>query len=254
MVDSRTSVLPPTTPSIIQGYKEPLRPVDKGFGYMGVVTYTKEKTHTQCHICGYFFKSLGQHILKEHKIPAKAYKKKYGLNVNKSLVAPNAREPYFKQWEKLTPKEKKAKMEKMKQASMTARQSKSWSKSPKNLEDLNVDGRCPDQLLDKIICLQKVLGDVPTSKQFARHYKGYIHSVEDTFGSWNEALKILNLVPKRGGWEPIYSKKMVTEMLKKFRKTYGREPYARDTRDGNLPSMKVMVRLFGSWKKAKEMR
>lgn len=55
-------------------------------GYVGVLLYNTKTDKIQCHICGDWRNSLGQH-LKGHKITAREYKDKFGLYRNQPLYS-----------------------------------------------------------------------------------------------------------------------------------------------------------------------
>ncbi len=86
------SKLKPTITPHYLDYKEPLTKVKGGYGFMGVITTNEEQTHVQCHICGYYFESLGSHVQHTHKMKAREYKEKYQLRISRGLLAPKARE------------------------------------------------------------------------------------------------------------------------------------------------------------------
>src|SRR5579859_1821499 len=69
------------------GYKEPMIPVEDGFGFYGAITATKDNKHIQCHECGYFFQNLATHVNQGHKMSTKDYKEKFGLRLKDGLVS-----------------------------------------------------------------------------------------------------------------------------------------------------------------------
>lgn len=57
----------------------PYMPVEKPyFGFKGVLLLDTIKDRIQCHICGFWFKAVGQH-LKEHGVNSKEYKDMFNL-------------------------------------------------------------------------------------------------------------------------------------------------------------------------------
>lgn len=247
-------VLPKDTPSVISGYKEPLTKVHNGYGFLGTIAFNKEQTHTQCHICGFFFRNLSLHTTTDHKIKVNDYKDKLGIGRTVSLMAPVTRKKYYDNWEKLPADEKLKRATEMKAGRLLA--GKEGNRHKKSLHKKNLEGRCPEQLLDKIKRLADKLGQAPTRKEFDNEYKdeGYfIGSVALTFGTWTEALKILNLTPRLArGMRPIYDQATLIVAMQDFEKRYGREPYTKDIRAGLLPSFYTFRKNFGSFSKAKE--
>jgi hypothetical protein len=245
-------VLEPWVDSVMHNYKEPLRKVEDGYGYMGVVTYNKDETHTQCHICGYFFKNLGVHLHHVHEISVRDYKVKFRLRMKKSLVASKTRKKYLDSFEALTASQKRQIKTNLAKGIALKQKKPTKTGAYKSLEQKNEEGSCPDQLLDKIKKLAEILGHTPTMKEFKQEYGGYLWAVQMTFGTWKEALKILDLSPAPVGQRPRYTRESVIAMLRDFEKSKGRQPYMSDIRDGMLPSQWVCSRLFGSWNKAKQ--
>lgn len=246
----RNNALPPDTEATFSAYKEPLTASPTGFGYLGCIAYDKNETHTQCHICGWFFKSVGHHVNQQHDISTEEYRERFGLIRGKSLVATNTRKNYLRRWQELSPEERQRRIKELKN---TAGRNHGVNRAkPKSLEKKNLEGTCPDQLLDKILKLKEKLGHTPTKTEFEREYRRDTKIVGRTFGSWTESLRVLGMSPRIGG-HPAYSEETVLKMLRDFAKEYGREPYYRDVRHGHLPRSSVYIRLFGSWSKAKEI-
>ncbi len=71
----------------------PYMPVLVGYGYQGVLLYNTTDDSVQCHICGEWFRSVGQH-LPAHKIQAKVYKDKFGLYRNQPLSGLETKRKY----------------------------------------------------------------------------------------------------------------------------------------------------------------
>lgn len=244
-------ILPPDTPSIMHGYKEPLRPVKDGFGYYGVVTYDKDEAKTQCHYCGYFFTNLGIHLHHMHGTKVAEYKQQFGLRKQKSLVATKTRAKYISSFEKLTESQRQQKYAALKLGWALKKAGETRNVGGvKSLEKRNEEGSCPDQLLDKIKQLADQLGRTPSQREFASHYGGYLNAVRLTFGTWTDALKVLKLSPAPSGKPPVYTQAAIIKMLQGFEKKHGRRPHISDVRDGLLPSQWTMTQYFGSWSKA----
>lgn len=148
-IKRRNHVLfPPDTPGMEVGYKEPLRPVEDGYGYFGTITIDQDtKSCVQCHICGFYFKELGQHI-KEHAIGPREYKQRFGL----SLKTPLMSEATLAEWKEKRPynykAEHKAQLSSIRQKGFEALMaSKVLGTASYSLEWYNKFGICPDQLI-----------------------------------------------------------------------------------------------------------
>ncbi len=250
-------ILPPETEPILNQYKEPLKPVEKGFGYLGTIAFNKDETHTQCHICGYFFKQLGRHVTNQHDMKVIEYRDKFRLARQTSLVASETRQKYVKRYANLSSDEKLAKITSLTKAASVSREksiTKNWNKGiSHSLELKNKEGRCPDQLLEKIEQLSKKLGKTPTGRQFSGEYGGgYYESIKTTFGSWSNAVKICGLTVRTPGH--YYDERTLKVMLWDFKERYGREPYSKDlSLDRVGATHGPYYRVFGSFTKAKDI-
>lgn len=249
-------VLPPDTKPKIIGYKEPLKKVKKGFGYYGTIAYDETQSYVQCHICGYFFPKLGTHVAMAHGIKSADYKAKYGITLGASLTAPKAREKWLESYHKLSPEEKRARITKLNEARKKSGKKGGWKfGQKKSLQQKNKEGRCPDQLLEKIKTLALMVDKTPSESDCIKIYGyGWHESIINTFYTWNNAVKLAGLKPnpKGGGFRPIYSKEQVVAMIRDFKEQNNREPMRADIDMGRLPSSAVYTRIFGSWTNAKE--
>lgn len=242
-------MLPIDTEPVLIGYKEPLTRVNDGYGFYGTIAYDKSEKYTQCHVCGFFFENLGMHVNKKHGKSSEQYKQEFGLPVTLSLKAPKSHSYQWETWQSLSAE---VRQKKLKQLAEARSRPMPASISKKSLYVKNLEGRCPEQLLDKIITLKQKLGHTPSSTEFVKAYgSGFLGSIRLTFGTWNEALKLLNLAPKKHGGEREYDKENLLDMLRNFYERKGREPMSSD-QAGLLPSRQTYTRHFGSWTNAKK--
>jgi hypothetical protein len=242
-------MLPKNTESVLIGYKEPLTKVEDGFGFYGTIAYDKSEKYTQCHECGFFFENLGMHINKKHSKTANQYRVEYGLPTTLSLRAPKTKSYQWETWQSLDIEQRKKKLEQLSEARTRPMPSKI---SKKSLYAKNLEGRCPEQLLDKIVTLKHKLGHTPSSTEFVKEYgSGFLGSIRLTFGTWNEAVTLLGMSPRKAGGEREYDKENLLDMLRNFYIDKGREPMSSDNA-GLLPSRQTYSRHFGSWTNAKQ--
>lgn len=235
--------LPPTTQPFLAGYKEPLRKVDGGYGYMGTLAFDAEtQRYTQCHLCGNFYIRLGRHIVHAHSMSARDYKIELGLPLKMSLVAPNSTVDRKYIWESYTDEERERILANLKKG-----HGKKHGGQRLSLYHRNLKGRCPDQLLDKIKRLMDKLGHVPTRREFSAEYgDGDLSAVYFVHGKWSWAVKLVLDAPE------MYNEINLIAILQDFRVRYGREPITTDILDGLLPTNNVFRQTFGSFSKAKE--
>ena len=125
------------------------------------------------------------------------------------------------------------------------------------METKNKRGVCPDQLLAKIKEVAEKVGHTPSLVEFIEvtGTQRFKHLIFKTFGSWKNALKMVNLQPKekRMGRYIKYSSEELLEYLVIFAQENLRIPTSTDCRRGLLPDSAVYTRRFGSLPKAREL-
>lgn len=245
----------------LKNYKEPLRPVENGFGYYGAILVTLDGEGIQCHICGEIKQSLAGHIWGKHKIKAKPYKKKFFLAYDTALVSENHRKKLQQNqidwWNSLNEEQQEFYREKSRLA-IEAMNGKRVAHGQKiKLETKNKRGTCPDQLLAKILEAKTFYKRTPTQQEFVEFCgtQRYKHLIYTTFGSWKKAVEMAGLelakgkssVPKK----KQYSREELLEYIVVFYKKHKRPPTESDCRRGLLPGGDVYRRRFGSLPKAK---
>lgn len=252
-------------PLILGPYKEPLRKVKGGFGYMGALTFDTS-SRVQCHICGELFDNLAGHALLAHKITKKQYKEKYGLAAETRLVSERFREEKKNQqlryFARLSPEERVAKRKQAIKAMANANairrariKAGTYKYGNNSLEQKNKRGICPDQLLDIIQKAHKHYGHTPSVAEFTKLFtQRYNEPIYRTFGSWSRALKLAKL-PKRvnsRGYNGIrYSEEELLEHLSVFYSTHHKIPSATDCNRGLLPPYGTYRNRFGSFSAAR---
>jgi len=252
----------------LANYKEPLRPVENGYGYYGALLSTTDGERIQCHVCGGLYSSVGAHARQKHKLPAKEYKQKYMLAYNTALISENEREELKQRtinWQNsLTPKErlelkKKArKAAKKILASLSKQEKYALMSHPHQLETKNKRGTCPDQLLEKIKEATRYFKRTPSSKEFVEYCgtQRYKYLIFKVFGSWNNALHMLNMEPKKRderGRDRFYTDEELLEYLANFAREHKKIPTATDFKRGVLPNFDTYTRHFGNIEEARQL-
>ncbi|WP_100504010.1 homing endonuclease associated repeat-containing protein [Mycobacteroides abscessus] len=233
-------VLDRDTKPELEPYKEPLRKVEYGYGYMGVVAHNEAGTHVQCHLCGYFFADVAKH-LKQHGISSTEYRQKFDLNRQSKLASKQSRQRYIDASLNVSSDEKLRRVTMFKSSVMSKRMAYGHKRS---LEWYNERGICPDQILDKIEKLAVELKRTPTRRDWEQMY-GSASYIYKTFGSWNQALSFAGLTPNAyRPSRPRYTRESVIAMIRNFYELEGRVPRSSDL-GVMLPSSKAIGRLFG---------
>lgn len=245
------TIAPPDIPSIVENYKEPLRKFEVGFGYIGAITLSKDRTKIQCHYCGYFYENLSQHV-KSHGITVSQYKENTGLMSKTALIGEKLRLRRMMTFQNLTPEQRKNFIESgRKHASpMQNLTGKNGSHSP---EWQNLRGSCPDQLLEKVREVAKKVNRTPRVRDFKKFYPGYVNAIYITFGSWQGAIKASKLEP----YDPLkrevrISSDSLLEHLRRFYEINGRTASWSDMRRGLLPNDETYRQRFGTLNEARK--
>lgn len=242
----------------LHNYKEPLSPVEKGFGYYGTISATVDGMYIQCHICGGLFENLGSHLKAKHSLTGKEYKERFGLAFMSALVSENYRNENTKRsllwWNSLTESER----DKYKKKSRENARLKDTPQQKQTLETLNKNGTCPAQLLEKIKEVAETLGHTPSKKEFiaTTGTQRYVHLIYKTFGSWTNAVEATGHTPKdklhgRGGYRH-YEDNELLDYLANFATKHHRVPSYSDFYRNLLPTLSVYERRWGNLENARQ--
>ncbi len=229
--------------------KEPLMPAGPGeFGYLGVISYNKNKDKIQCHICGKFFRSLGTSAhLKVHNITNDEYKERFGIARTVALVSEGTREKHLQSFMNRTDEWIKD----IKEVGTDEQRAKNSLGKKRRIYTRNKTGHCPLQLLEPIKALAEKLGGTPNGEDFKRAYRGkYMSTIVQIYGSFNEALKVAGFEP-RPRKEFKYTEGELIEFLQNFYKMFGRTPAHTDFNRGYLPAIKHYIKRFGGINRAR---
>ena len=230
-------------------YKEPLKKVPEGYGYLGTLAYSKKLDQVQCHICGLFFRFINNaHLGKCHKMTARQYKEKFQLSPTTALCGEGTRVKLIKRFDNMSPEYWEQKRKDLKKAQKVPKRHPKYS-----LEVHNKRGTCPDQLLDKIKKLANILHRAPTGQEFTDYYKKFMGSIQYTFGTYENALRKAGLTPGREVQAEKYSEENLLEYLRIFYREHNRVPVSSDFSRGLLPKEGVYYKKFGSMLIAREV-
>jgi len=231
----------------LYNYKSPFMPFKDGFGYEGVLLFDGESDKVQCHFCGGWFDYLPGHI-KTHGVGASAYKDIVGLRRSTALISESHREKLVANRAtsiaNLKPGRKKTEEEKEKVR-------KTAKRNIQIRERQNERGTCPYQLLDRLEKVAQEVGRTPTRKEI----DGFDAALTRVYGSVKNAMKLINLKPRKPGQnistkKVRYTRESLIVLLQNFVKTHDRLPVSSDYRRRIIPSNDTFRRHFGSLKKA----
>ncbi len=191
-------IFPDENDLIFYNYKEPLKKFDKGYGYYGVVLYHKDTDKVQCHFCGKVFRHVGIHAKFKHNLSAREYKEQVGLNYSTALVGEGTRQALIEMHKDIKvfgiKNDKKTLTAHAIKMSKIAKRKGVLGKHGWSLEKKNINGTCPDQLLDKIKQMYHENNEVPSIKEFRAKHTRYTSCIITTFGSWEKALSLCDFL------------------------------------------------------------
>ena len=216
-------------------YKEPLVPLDRGFGYEGVLLFNQAMDKTQCHFCGGWYQSVGGHI-KEHGLTANQYKDEYGLFRSTALINEQTR---LKRSGVMTLRWRQGKIAvpDHRIGSRAARLVTLNRKAP--MERKNKAGTCNMQLLSWIQNHPNVSVDKAPGRIEA--------AVRRAFGNWNNARAMLGLKLKTYD-RSTFDKVLALTAVRNFYQINQRAPVGSDAKRGLLPYTYMRYyRQFGTW-------
>jgi Homing endonuclease associated repeat len=198
----------------LYNYKEPFMPYQQGFGYLGVLLFDGETDKVQCHMCGEWFGSLSHHLVREHAMRATQYKDEVGLNQTTALIGEKMRE-------KLIASGLDKRLQNLRAGGkMTNETKKKISETLKanSLENKNLRGTCPAQLIDRLRKKYDELGRTPKDSETPAK-----EALIMTYGSMQEACRIAG-IPYRKPSQTINNPRTITkDQVIQFLATYAKE-------------------------------
>lgn len=220
-------------------YKEPLVPLEGGYGYDGVVLYDQSMEKIQCAFCGGWFETLGTHIRHKHNMTGSEYREEYGLMKGTVLMGEKMRNHTIQQGIEQTPRLIRDKLWTRAHAVQRYKRSvgiKIHNGHGSPAEYKNKKGTCAEQLL----AWMRANPDQRMHEDQARSA-----SIVKTFGSWNRARKLAHLEVRH---EMNRDEGLALECLRVFVREHHRVPYQSDGRRGILAySPSYYARHFGTW-------
>ncbi len=231
---------------LFYGYKEPLTKFEGGYGYKGVLSYSKDMKKIQCHLCGRLFTTLNGHIRAIHKLKASDYKEKTGLAKSTCLMSEEVREKFINR----NRRPDDAECAKKARETLARKRAEGWRPKYKHsLELKNKKGSCPDQLLDLISKTAKSYGRTPTLEEFRKfHHGSYVGSIVKTYGSWTAAVEKLGMKTHETS---NMTDEYLIEQIKNFYTVNKRTPRWSDFKRGLLPNVGIY---YSRWQTLNKIR
>jgi hypothetical protein len=248
---------------VLVNYKEPLIPIEEGFGfgYVGAILTTLDGSKIQCHICGDVFSMLGPHILAAHGMNVVDYRDRFDLARTTKLISETRRQEMKERalayFASLSESEILEIKQRAREGNLNRRTTEDWTWEIR-LETKNKRGTCPDQCLEKIRTIAEKLGRTPSLDEFIVECgtQRWMHAIRKTFGTWNNAVEKAGLTPKerkRDTRGKKYTDEELLEILAQYWRTEGIVPTETDVRRGLIPDSAIYCRRFGSLVEARRL-
>lgn len=234
----------------VANYKLPLKKTT--FGYLGTLSFTKDGTKVQCHICGELVEQLAWHARRAHSLTPEQYRNAFDLAKGTSLISEDLRKRLaingMNRWNSMTKQER---------ATFTKPRSHENHYKGASLETKNKRGHCPDQLLQKIKDFKIERGRVPSLREFRlemnrKRNGGVVAMIYNTFGSWNTALKLAKL-KINAPTQKRYSDDVLLKSLKVFFDVHQKIPTKSDAARGLIPDIGAYRNHFGGIVRARKL-
>lgn len=171
----------------LYNYKEPFMKYEKGYGFQGVLLFDGETDKVQCHLCGEWYIALSNHLIKEHAMRADQYKEEVGLIKNTALIGENLRAKLIAQG--LDKRLQNLRSRKGVKHTPESRKMISNSLKENRREKQNMNGTCPEQLIDRLIKeYQKNGYKTPSIKKIQ-----FAEALYKTYGTYKNACEIAGI-------------------------------------------------------------
>lgn len=229
---------------------EPFDPIKNGFGYLGILLRDTIADKIQCHICGVWRKSIGNHVSAFHKIKSKEYRKRFSLPLMYPLCAKSlsklrseisSKEDYLKRLAKVR------NVKKM----LTAKGRRKYTKYGRTcMASLNKSGACPEQIMRRYWIVADQAGKEPNQRDLIKFDHSLWAIIRRRYKNLNEFRKAKSL--KTIKKSPLFKNDEIIAALRKFSKEYNRVPSSNDFRKtkNGYPNVATIRNHFGSFHKA----
>lgn len=194
----------------LYNYKEPFMKYEQGFGFQGVLLFDGETDKIQCHICGQWFLQLGGHLTREHNMKAEDYKKTVGLSKRTALVGEVVRAKLIATG--LKKRLKNLRGMKGRKHTEASKALISANHAGKTRMMQNVNGTCPEQLIERLIAEYKKQGKTPAERNLQFH-----EALIKTYGTYRNACKFAGLPEQEGERSMISAHKTVAHNAEKIK-------------------------------------
>jgi len=228
----------------------PFMEVKSGHGFYGVVMYDDQNDLVQCHVCGLWFKHVGVHSYKKHKISGDSYKIQFGLSLRTGLCSVGVSNERRISTEAAIERgeirqdiaSQSAKVGLLKERSAKRRQN-----GAKIAQWSNKYGLCDLQIQSRYEVVKVIVGREPSENEIIKYDRKLFHcGIVPRFQNLTNFRKHLNISTDR---YPPTNKIEAIDLIASLRKQ------AKES--GTIPKVtdfngqhKAFYRAFGSWKQA----
>lgn len=237
--------------------QEPFMEMKHGHGYQGVLMFDDLNNKCQCHVCGKWFVSIGQHSFFRHKLSSDDYKMRFGFTLKTALCgtalsaikSKHATASYKRGLLKI---DDLTRRNRMRHKRGFKKQRQTGLDSP---QKRNEHGLCDAQILARYEVVKRIVGRDPSEGDYLRYDKKlYFSGIMGRYRNLNNfRRKILKLIPKTGQDFTRFLKLDLIAKLRKVAKVKGDTPTSKDMklhRYGPCPTSMTYLRHFGSWQQA----
>lgn len=224
----------------------PLTVAPSNYGYIGVLLRNRETDKIQCHICGEWFKSVGSHSARKHKINSYEYRKTFSLPLCFPLCS-----------RKLSGRKSEIILERMANGYKPGfKNRKKFYKKQKyntfygtNTEAYkNKRGLCNAQIDSRYLILCEELGKELSSHDLFKYDPALLDIIVVRYGKFSNFKKEKGYVPCNMNTQTRYTDEKLIGILRNFYIKNGKIP--RVKHDIEHPSNKTFYAHFGSWSRA----
>lgn len=240
--------------------QEPFMDVlDNGYGYQGVMMRDINDDTLQCHVCGKWYRGIGNHARILHRLSAKEYKLKYGLPLGLGMVSTSTSAAHSKRvrQQNETMQESplikaQAVLEKKRHMLRKINKPLMLLQGRKSMAFKNKHGLCDSQIMGRYQVVKTITKEHPTIPQLEQYDRTLYGAIRRRFGNLEEFRrknKFKMLANHGSRYEDIELIACLREWSRKNRRTPTFRAF-NSSRNGYQAHAATILEHFGSWRAA----